>query len=152
MNTFSIQTSLLILSFSLLSCQANRSIPEKQITADIKTVLMAQEKAWNEGNIAQYMMGYQQNDSLRFASGGHVSYGWQHTLERYQNGYPDKAAMGSLAFSELDIRIITPEAALVFGKWELKRKQDAPWGLFTLLFMKGPEGWRIVHDHTSSAN
>lgn len=152
MNRSTIQSAFVLLILSLLSCQAPRSINKKQITADITTVLMEQEKAWNEGDIEQYMQGYQPDDSLRFASGGHVSYGWHTTLERYRHGYPDKATMGRLAFSELDIKIISKEAALVFGKWELKRAQDSPWGLFTLLFIKGQEGWRIVHDHTSSAN
>jgi ketosteroid isomerase-like protein len=97
------------------------------------------------------MFGYLKSDSLRFASGGNVSYGWQTTLERYAKGYPDKEAMGKLTFSKIDIKIISEDAALVFGKWELERESDSPWGLFTLLFKYTETGWRIVHDHTSSA-
>ena len=98
------------------------------------------------------MQGYSKDDSLRFASGGSVSYGWQTTLDRYKKGYPDQTVMGKLTFSNIDINIISHDAALVFGKWELTRKNDTPHGLFSLLFRNTDEGWRIIHDHTSSAN
>lgn len=103
------------------------------------------------------MQGYWQSDSLRFASGGNINRGWKTTLERYQKSYPDKAAMGKLTFSNLETTVLSADAALVFGKWELTREQDKtdkdrPHGLFTLTFRKTPQGWKIVHDHTSSGN
>ena len=137
----------LLLLFTIISCQPE-NVANKVL---IKKVLNEQSAAWNKGDIEGYMAGYLQSDSLRFASGGNVSYGWQTTLDRYQKGYPDKAAMGKLIFSDIDIDLISPESAVVFGKWELERETDHPWGLFTLIFKKTDEGWRIVHDHTSSA-
>ena len=139
----------IILIAGFISCQQQQTVKE---TAEqqILAVLLAQQKAWNAGNIETYMQGYYKSDSLRFASGGNVSYGWQTTLDRYLEGYPDKAAMGKLTFSEIDIKMLSETSALVFGKWELKREADHPCGLFTLLFQKAPCGWRIVHDHTSS--
>ena len=138
----------LLLLFTVISCQ-----PENVAdTILIKQVLNEQAIAWNNGNLEAYMAGYLQSNSLRFASGGNVSYGWQTTLNRYQKGYPDKATMGKLVFSNIDIELISAEAAIVFGKWELERKADHPWGLFTLIFKKTDEGWRIAHDHTSSAS
>ena len=131
----------------LLSCQ--QSPVNKAAKQEISTVLMEQQQAWNNGNIKTYMQGYHKSDSLRFASGGKVTFGWQTTLDRYARAYPDKAIMGTLTFSEIDIKMISETSALVFGKWELEREQDHPWGLFTLLFQKNPKGWRIVHDHTS---
>jgi ketosteroid isomerase-like protein len=110
-----------------------------------------QVEHWNKGDIEKYMLGYYRADSLRFVSGGTVTYGWQSTLERYLKRYPDESQMGQLTFSQIDIQVISADAAVVFGKWQLKRqKKDNPWGLFTLLFRKFPEGWRIVSDHTSS--
>jgi len=137
----------LLLLFTIISCQPE-NVANKVL---IKKVLNEQAIAWNKRDIEGYMAGYRQSDSLRFASGGNVSYGWQTTLDRYQKGYPDKAAMGKLIFSDIDIDLISPESAVVFGKWELERETDHPWGLFTLIFKKTDEGWRIVHDHTSSA-
>jgi ketosteroid isomerase-like protein len=139
----------IILITVLLSCQ--NSVNTMSAKEDILKVLMSQQNAWNEGDIDGYMQGYLKSDSLRFASGGNVSYGWQNTFERYAAGYPDRNTMGLLTFSEIDISIISDDSALAFGKWELERSSDHPWGLFTLILKKTPEGWRIVHDHTSSA-
>ena len=119
--------------------------------AEILAVLMQQQKFWNQGDIKGYMKGYLKSDSLRFASGGNVSYGWQSTLDRYLKGYPDRSAMGQLLFSGIDIKMLSDNSALVFGKWELKRASDHPWGLFTLIFKRTGCGWRIIHDHTSAA-
>lgn len=141
---------IIILLTGLISCQ--NTIQKSSAQREILTVLMDQQQAWNKGDIEGYMLGYLQSDSLRFASEGIVSYGWETTLNRYLKGYPGKDAIGQLTFSNIDIRLISETSALVFGKWELERKEDHPWGLFTLIFQKTDEGlWRIVHDHTSSS-
>ena len=118
----------------------------------IQNLLDEQVEAWNEGNIETFMEGYWNSDSLRFASGGNVRRGWDVTLERYLNTYPDRAAMGELAFVDLEMRRLSPQWATVFGRFQLKR--EAPLedltGLFTLMFEKRQEGWIIVSDHTSA--
>ena len=138
---------LVLISFS---CQTPVSSDKEEARESIYNILMEQQSAWNRGDIEAYMLGYYKSDSLRFASGGNVSYGWQTTLDRYKKGYPDKAIMGKLTFSNIDIKMLSETSALIFGKWELERADDHPWGLFTLIFRKAPCGWRIVHDHTSS--
>ncbi len=120
-------------------------------TDDIKAVLLTQQAAWNRGDIDGFMAGYVQSDDLRFASGGTITYGWKTTLERYKQHYPDKATMGTLAFSDLVVTVLAPDAALVFGKWALTRAKDQPWGLFTLTLKQTPAGWRVFQDHTSSS-
>lgn len=117
----------------------------------IVALLTAQSAAWNRGDLEAFMAGYAQTDDLRFASGGSVTYGWRATLERYQKSYPDKATMGTLAFSEIVVTELAPDAALAFGRWELTREKDKPSGLFTLTLKKTAAGWRVVQDHTSSA-
>jgi ketosteroid isomerase-like protein len=140
---------LLILMIGFVACK-NTPI-SKEPKNQIMAVLMEQQSAWNKGDIELYMKGYYKSDSLRFASGGHVTYGWETTLNRYKKGYPDKKTMGTLQFSEIDIKLLSENAAMVFGKWELDREHDHPWGLFTLIFKKTDCGWRIIHDHTSAA-
>jgi len=139
-----------VLLIALFSCQPKPGFDPETAKKEILAILMEQQKAWNRGDIETYMQGYYKSDSLRFASGGHVSYGWQTTLDRYKEGYPDKTIMGKLTFSNIDIKLLSENSALVFGKWELERADDHPWGLFTLIFRKKPCGWRIIHDHTSS--
>ena len=118
----------------------------------IELVLKTQAEAWNTGDIDAFMAGYAKEKTLRFASGGNVTYGWQETLDRYKQRYPDRAAMGILTFSDLDTTLLTADAALVFGRWRLKTDKGEPNGLFTLLFRKRDGVWRIVADHTSAAN
>ena len=121
------------------------------VKAQVEQVLTAQERAWNNGDIDGFMAGYAKIPSLRFASGGTVTYGWQETLDRYKAHYPDRAAMGTLTFSDLDTTTLSADAALVFGRWHLKTTKGEPNGLFTLVLRKTSDGWRIVADHTSAA-
>jgi ketosteroid isomerase-like protein len=145
---------LLVLAVLLSACGAppSESDTDSNPEQEIRNVLDEQVAAWNDGSLADFMDGYWQSDSLRFASGGNIRTGWDETLAAYERGYPDRAAMGTLAFGDLDIRVLSPEWAMVFGQWELEREQDRPSGLFTLLMQRRAEGWRVVHDHTSSAN
>jgi len=133
------------------ACLREESSGSAEIIKNIQLVMTAQVQAWNNGNIEEYMAGYYHSDSLRFASGGTVLYGWESTLDRYKKGYPDKSTMGVLTFSDVDITIISENAALVFGKWQLERENKTNTsGLFTLIFRRTNLGWRIIHDHTSS--
>ncbi|MDZ4699374.1 MAG: nuclear transport factor 2 family protein [Rhodothermales bacterium] len=131
---------------------ASRPYDETADRAAIDRLLTDQVEAWNAGDISRFMEGYWASDSLRFASGGTVQQGYQTTMDRYYRAYPDRQTMGTLAFTLEDVRILSPEWATVFGRFHLARDPaigDAR-GLFTLMFRKFPEGWRIVSDHTSS--
>ncbi|MFQ5568971.1 MAG: YybH family protein [Rhodothermales bacterium] len=144
---------LLLLACGWLGCRPAVSPEDTDVAAAedaVRAVLQQQVEAWNRGDIPAFMDGYVKTDSLRFASGGAVQRGWQATLDRYHRSYPDRAAMGTLAFELHEVRILSPRWAIVFGAYRLERADDRPSGLFTLLFEKRPEGWRIVHDHTSS--
>jgi uncharacterized protein (TIGR02246 family) len=118
---------------------------------EIRALLAEQSAAWNRGDLEAFMQAYAQTDDLRFASGAKVTFGWRATLDGYKKTYPDRAAMGTLTFSELAISEFGPDAALAFGRWKLTREKDTPNGLFTLTLKKTAAGWRIIHDHTSSA-
>ncbi len=121
-------------------------------SAAIRAVLDQQVAAWNRGDIEAFMRGYARSPETTFVSGDRVTRGWQTVFDRYRRAYDTRAKMGQLAFSELEIELLGNDVALVVGRWELKRAQDAPHGRFTLVFRRLPEGWRIVHDHTSSAS
>ena len=112
-------------------------------------VLAEQQKAWNDGDIPAFMSGYWNSPQLSFSSSTGVSRGWDVVLTRYRHKYPDKAAMGHLDFSDLEIHTLGDSAAMVLGKWHLKRSSGDIGGVFTLVFQKFPDGWKIIHDHTS---
>lgn len=117
----------------------------------ILQVLRDAEAGWNAGDLEAYMQGYWNSEDLCFAAGGTVTTGWQATLDRYRARYTDRAIMGTLVFSDLEVTLLADDAATVFGRWKLVREDDEPHGLFTLVMRRFDEGWRIVHDHTSSA-
>ena len=119
--------------------------------ADIQSVLHAQQEAWNRGDIDGFMNGYARSASTVFISGDEARHGWETVRERYRQKHSDRTKMGALTFSEIETTVLSPDAAVVIGHWRLKRANDEPRGRFTLLFKLLPEGWRIVHDHTSAA-
>jgi ketosteroid isomerase-like protein len=117
----------------------------------VRVVLDAQVAAWNKGDLKGFMAGYWKSEKLTFFSGDKIEHGWQATYDRYQKRYQAEGReMGKLTFSELDIEILDADTAWVRGRWKLVTSKDSPGGLFTLIFKKFPEGWRIVHDHTSA--
>ena len=124
---------------------------DEQAQTAIRAVLDAQRKAWNHGDIEGYMDGYDRSPNTEFVGGDTITRGWQTVLERYRKNYNSREKMGTLTFSDLEITMLSDDAALVLGRWRLKRASDEPHGTFTLLFRKTKAGWRIVHDHSSSA-
>jgi ketosteroid isomerase-like protein len=119
--------------------------------AAILAVLTSQQADWNKGDIRGFMAGYWNSSELTFAGTRGFTHGWQPVMDRYEKTYADKAAMGTLDFSELEIRPLGPDAALVLGKWHLQRQAGDIGGIFTLVFQRFPEGWRIIHDHTTQS-
>ncbi len=116
-------------------------------------VLDSQVAAWNRGDLEGFMQGYWKSEDLTFFSGGTETRGWQETLDRYKKSYQsDGREMGHLDFGDLRIEMLGPGAAFVRGTWKLTMSDGkTPHGLFTLIFRRFPEGWRIVHDSTGSA-
>src|SRR5579859_7333245 len=89
--------------------------------AAITAVLNAQQAAWNRGDVDAFLVGYWHSPDLTFSGSSGVSRGWDGVMARYKKNYPDRAAMGHLDFSELEFRFLGPDAALVLGRWHLKR-------------------------------
>lgn len=116
----------------------------------IMAVLQKQQAAWNRGDVDQFMQGYWNSTEVTFAGSSGITRGWQSVLERYRERYPDRSAMGHLDFSQLEVHPLGHDAAFVLGTWHLKRDTDDLGGVFTLIFQRCPEGWKIVHDHTSA--
>ena len=133
----------------LLLAACAQSAPDG--SEDIQAVLSAQSAAWNQGDIPAFMAGYWESEELRFASGNSVEQGFDATLARYLRTYDTPEKMGTLSFHDLDIDVLSPDSAVVFGRFHLERPAEGnATGLFTLVFRKVDGAWVIVHDHTSS--
>jgi ketosteroid isomerase-like protein len=118
----------------------------------VRAVLDRQVIDWNKGDLDGFLTGYWNSPKVVFQSGGQRFDGWEAMRDRYRRRYQAEGrAMGRLVFSALDIEPLGPEAALARGRWQLTMPDGTtPGGLFTVIFRKLPEGWKIVHDHTSA--
>jgi ketosteroid isomerase-like protein len=120
--------------------------------AAITAALNAQQVAWNRGDVDAFLVGYWHSPELTFSGTSGVSRGWDGVMARYKKNYPDRAAMGQLDFSGLEFRFLGPDASLVLGRWHLKRDKGDIGGVFSLVWQRFREGWKIVHDHTSAVD
>ena len=129
------------------------AVTQPGIRKAIENVLHTQQQAWNRGALEAFMAGYWRSPELTFFSGAREHDGWQAALDRYRAAYASPGhEMGKLEFSGLRIEVLSSHAAFVRGTWQLTMADGkTPHGLFTLVFRKFPEGWKIVHDHTSQA-
>ena len=115
----------------------------------IRALISAQAAAWNHGDLAGYMAGYEQSPDLVFTSGGQIRHGWQETFDRYRARYgADPSTMGHLDFELLQIQPLGADGAIVLGRWKLDGPKAGA-GVFSLALHRTRTGWHIVHDHTS---
>ncbi len=137
---------ILLLLFSWLTPELHA-----QTDRDLETIrarLLAQQEAWNTGDIEVFMETYWPSDQLLFANANGVTYGWQSTLEGYRRRYPDRNAMGQLTFGIEELRKLTGKTVLLVGTWQLER-DDPIGGSFLLVWKKIRGEWLIVADHTA---
>jgi ketosteroid isomerase-like protein len=141
----------LALTLIFLATTNVSSFAATSVSDEVGKVINAQQEAWNRGDIDGFMNGYARARSTVFISEDTVTRGWQTVRDRYKKKYSDREKMGTLVFSDLEITPLGNGAALALGRWRLKDTPEEPHGRFTLIFRLLPEGWRIVHDHTSAA-
>jgi len=147
-----ISTLALLMSLCPLVGAAGSAPGAKDATpeAAIRAVLDVQVADWNRGDVDAFMTSYWKSESTEFVGANGVAKGWEAVLDRYRKAYPDRQAMGTLTFSDLEVNVLCPTVALVTGHYHLQREKDQPTGVFTLVFRKFPEGWKIINDHTSA--
>lgn len=113
-------------------------------------ILERQAAEWNQGDLEKFMDAYWRSEQLTFSSGGKTTRGWNATLDRYRERYADKAAMGQLTFSELEVTPLGSEAALMLGRWHLVAHGEDYEGNFSLVWRQIDGQWKIIHDHSSA--
>jgi hypothetical protein len=130
----------LFLSSEARSTDQTSASPEHDRAA-ITKILDEQQSTWNNGDVISFMKGYWNSPELTFAGSGGIARGWESVLARYKRKYPDQAAMGQVNFSNVEVRFLGPDAALVLGQWHLRRSSGDIGGVFSLVFQRLPEGW-----------
>ena len=119
---------------------------------EIRAMMKASEAAWNRGDLATFAADYEDSPETTFIGRDITHGGVQAILARYRRGYSTPEAMGTLTYSEIEVRPLGPDYALANGRFALKRTAagggDAA-GRFTLVLKKTKAGWKIIHDHSS---
>lgn len=143
---------VLFISYSAIPAHSQNSNSAIGVQTSVESVLRQQAAAWNRRDLEGFMSGYWNSPQLTFFSGATRVSGWQPTLDRYRKTYQSEGReMGKLEFAELNIQPLGSDAAFVRGAWHLTMADGkTPHGLFTLVFRKFPDGWKIIHDHTSA--
>lgn len=143
--------SIFCINFVLLI--QNPAWAQDTLSRSVKASLQEGAKAWNDGDLDAFMKGYVEGQDLTYTAGGRIVRGSKALFERYQSTYgQNKTSMGQLRFEEIETWPLGPDHALAMGKWILdfpgaiKAPVD---GIFSLVLRKGPDGWLILHDHTS---
>jgi uncharacterized protein (TIGR02246 family) len=125
--------------------------------AAIRAAIAAQADAWNRGDISTFMQTYEDSPETTFI-GAKVRKGYGPILERYKQAYTNSEQMGKLTYGDLEVRLLPSssgavEYAVITGTFHLERaahgeaKKDD--GIFSLVWRKAPQGWKIILDHTS---
>jgi ketosteroid isomerase-like protein len=149
-----------LLVFILIGISAALPGPAQTAAEDqaaIRAAMTAQVAAWNRADIPAFMQSYEDSPETTFI-GTTLRHGYQPILKRYEEKYTSRDEMGTLTFSDLDVRLLPDacgktEIALVTGTFHLARQKHGGAqkddGIFSLVWRKGPQGWKIVLDHTS---
>ncbi len=141
----------LILAPALVRGQSAADAHAKDRSAIIQ-LITNQQDAWNKGDVDAFMTAYWKSPDLTFSGASGTQRGYDAVYARYKKSYPDRATMGHLDFSELEFHFTGDDGVLVLGRWHLTREKDKGdiGGVFSLVWQRFPEGWRIIHDHTSA--
>lgn len=114
----------------------------------ILEVIRDMQASWNRGDFRGYMQGFK-NPGVVFVSGGRFQAGWQGTLDHYVRDYGPMR--GTLRFYDIQIEILSPDAAQLISRFELLRPQHPQYGINTRLMRKVGNRWVIALNHVSAS-
>ena len=147
----------ILVTTCLVAVWVGGSWAQESDEATIRATITAQVEAWNRADIPAFMQAYEHSPDTTFI-GVNIGKGYERILERYQKNYTTREQMGMLTFNDLEVRLLPgscgkAEFALVTGRFHLERTQKGESkkddGIFSLVWRKGAQGWKIVLDHTS---
>ena len=117
--------------------------------AAIKAVFDTTAAGWNRGELPVYLSAYVDSATAMGSNG--LERGVQ-GIERQMRGgfWRTGRPLQMLSYDHLEIRPIGPDQAIATGQYILTgggRPNRTGW--FTTIWVRTPDGWRMVHDHSS---
>lgn len=152
------RVSVLLVAAALAACRAaGRPAaapvdgPEPGLNTQITKQLARAAHDWNRGDLDGFVSDYAPESTTTFVDGFRARRGFDWIRENYAPRFSPGARRDSLHFEEIEARALGPSLALVTARFILQRgDQVTASGPFTLVMQRRPEGWRILHDHSSS--
>jgi beta-aspartyl-peptidase (threonine type) len=106
---------------------------------------------WNRGYLDGFLSDYAAESTTTFIDGRRAQPGIDFIRRIYAPRFSPGARRDSLHFEEVKVRGLSPTLALVTARFILQRGSEiTASGPFTLIMERRPEGWKILHDHSSS--
>ena len=127
-------------------------LPDRQaLTGLIVAQLNRSAQDWNRGDLESFLSDYAPDSLPTFFAQGHLHRGLDFIRAHYAPRFAPGATRDSLRFEEIDARPLSPTLALVTARFVLVHGgQTTASGPFTLVMEQRPDGWKILHDHSSS--
>jgi uncharacterized protein (TIGR02246 family) len=148
-----------LLAFALISCRsagqapaaADASADNRELTRQIVSQLDRAARDWNRGDLDAFVSDYARESTTTFVDGRRARHGYDFIRNNYAPRFAPGARRDSLHFEEVQVRTLSPTLALVTARYILQRGGAiSASGPFTLVMERRAEGWKILHDHSSS--
>ena len=117
--------------------------------AQIQALSQASADAWNRGDLKGYLAIYADEMTFMTRTGprpGVAPLEKAFAEKYFRDGRPKQ----TLRFDSHTLRRLGPDAALETGRYLLTgggEPEQSGW--FTLVWVRTPAGWRVLHDHSS---
>lgn len=127
------------------------AVDPAELQAAVDSLLRMSAAAWNGGDLDGFLHWYQRGAETTYIGSTGLLHGWEAIRQRYAPTFEPDAARDSLRFEGLETRVLGGATGLATARYVLFRGDSTTsTGVFTLVLEETPEGWRIIHDHSSA--
>lgn len=124
------------------------SAPAPTSSDPLIALLESTTRAWDAGDLDGFIAPYAESSTFMTPAGpiGRTAMRTRYRTRYFSGGRPDQ----QLRFEQMSVRHLGNDHAIMTGRFVLSGggKADAS-GWFTLVWARTPQGWKILHDHSS---
>jgi beta-aspartyl-peptidase (threonine type) len=140
---------LLCCCVTLVSCAPTRA-PAADPTPELRALLDQSARSWNAGDLDGFLITYARDSATTFVTVRGPVHGFDEIRGRYAARFEPGAERDSLTFTDFTVRMLGGDYVLSTARYVLARGDSVTaTGPFTVIWERRPEGWRMIHDHTS---
>jgi len=142
------RTRTVLLATALAACAA--PAPTADPSPELQALLDQSAAAWNAGDLDGFLITYARDSATTFVTTRGPVYGFETIRDRYAARFEPGAERDSLHFTAFTVRMLGADYVLSTARYVLTRGDSVTaTGPFTVIWERRPEGWRMIHDHTS---